>query len=363
MLCAQDSGEPSQLRVAIVGGSLGGLAAAAALRVEADADVSVFERSPRVSGTEGAGLWVQSDFEHFMDSNGSTTNELFGVRPERMAIYDSGGNKIFRSKASGVAISWDTLFRTCRGVIPDECYHAEREVDAEATVAVAAFPGLPRHLAARKLRSTDGTEAAWDMPSEAVTLCFADGSSEKFDVLIFCDGAASRGRKALNASVGVREEAVSAWAGCYVWRAMVDEQHIMAELPDVWKDIKSEHCSYYLRQAEGRFQAGGPSPPHFDDPSLPGSGHFLLYPVPGAQGELKPGKRRLMWAWYVVPGVDDPLATLEEIMLDVNGVQNTVGVSRGAVRPVIIERFKHIARQVRRVPPIVFDISIFRGLY
>ena len=56
---------------------------------------------------------------------------------------------------------------------------------------------------------------------------------------------------------------------------------------------------YYLRQAEGRHKEGGPPPPHVDDPSLPGTGHFLMYPVPGVNGELETGKRRVMWAWCV----------------------------------------------------------------
>ena len=38
-----------------------------------------------------------------------------------------------------------------------------------------------------------------------------------------------------------------------------------------------------------------------------------MYPVPGAAGELEVGQRRLMWAWYVVPGADDPLATFDEV--------------------------------------------------
>jgi 2-polyprenyl-6-methoxyphenol hydroxylase-like FAD-dependent oxidoreductase len=290
-----EPGEQPQLRVAVVGGSLGGLAAAAALRIEADVDAHVYERSPRLTGTEGAGLWVQPEFEHYMEANGITTKQTFGVTPERMAFYDGEGKKIFRSRAGGVATSWDTLFRSYRSAVPDECYHAGREVDAEATAAVAAFPGLPRHLALRKLRSTDGTEAAFDEPSEAVTLCFADGGAEQFDAIVFCDGAASRGRKALNAAVGVQEEAISAWAGYWVWRAMLDEEEIASQLPEVWEDIQSEHCWYYLRQAEGRYKDGGPPPPHVADPTLPGTGHFLLYPVPGANGELEPGKRRVMW--------------------------------------------------------------------
>eukprot|EP01043_Picozoa_sp_COSAG02_P084315 COSAG02_NODE_22169_length_761_cov_1.169184_1_plen_105_part_10 len=95
------TGYCSSEQVAIVGGSLGGLAAAVALRNEADADVAVFERSTRLTGTEGAGLWVQPEFEYFMESNGIATKETFGVSPERMAIYDSEGNQIFRSRSGG----------------------------------------------------------------------------------------------------------------------------------------------------------------------------------------------------------------------------------------------------------------------
>ena len=54
-------------------------------------------------------------------------------------------------------------------------------------------------------------------------------------------------------------------------------------------------------------------------------------------------------AWYVVPGAEDPLATFEEVMLDVHGVHNTVGVTRGAVRPVTIDRLREVARHV--LPP------------
>ena len=52
---------------------------------------------------------------------------------------------------------------------------------------------------------------------------------------------------------------------------------------------------------------------------------------------------------YVVPGVEDPLAKFEEVMLDAHGTANTVGVSRGAVRPVIVERLKEVAAKV--LPP------------
>ena len=206
--------EGGRLRVAVVGGSLGGLSAAAALEIEADCEVEVFERSPRMTGTEGAGLWVQPEFEHYMEANGITSKEVFGVTPARMAILDIDGNKIFRSRAGGVATSWDTLYRGYRGFIDDEQYHAGREVDAELTAAVAAHPGLPRHLALRNHRAGGGSETAFDdVEADGVSLFFSDGSAERFDLIVFCDGAASRARRNLNAAVGVQEETVSAWGG------------------------------------------------------------------------------------------------------------------------------------------------------
>ena len=178
--------EGGRLRVAVVGGSLGGLSAAAALEIEADCEVEVYERSPRMTGTEGAGLWVQPEFEHYLEANGITSKEVFGVTPARMAILDIEGNKIFRSRAGGVATSWDTLYRGYRGFIDDEQYHAGREVDAELTAAVAAHPGLPRHLALRNHRAGGGSETAFDdAEADGVSLFFSDGSVERFDLIVF----------------------------------------------------------------------------------------------------------------------------------------------------------------------------------
>ena len=72
------SSDPRPLRVAVVGGSLGGLAAGTALRLEAGCEVDIYERSPRMTMTEGAGLWVQPEFENYLQSNGISTRRTFG---------------------------------------------------------------------------------------------------------------------------------------------------------------------------------------------------------------------------------------------------------------------------------------------
>ena len=177
-------------------------------------------------------------------------------------------------------------------------YHTGRGVDAVKTV--------DGHLGA-------GLEAA---AAEPVALHFSDGTEASFDMVVFCDGSASRSRPALGryASPPFVEEEVSGWAGYWIWRSMLQESEIPADLA---KFCGGEYIWYYLRQAEGEWREGGRMPPHVHDPTLPATGHFLMYPVPGIDGSIEPGHRRIMWAWYVVPGIADPLATFEEVMTDV----------------------------------------------
>ena len=323
------------LRVAVVGGSLGGLAAAVALGVEAGCEVDVFERSPRMQMTEGAGLWVQAEFENYMRDNGVTDIAEAGCTPDSMTILDIHGKKIYQGDGGGTAACWDVLHGSYLAALErlpagSAEYHSGVEVDAAATV--------DGHLGS----SSGGGD------DEPVVLRFSDGMRREFDLVVFCDGSASRARPALGqyATPPFREADVRGWAGYWIWRSTIQEEDLP---PDLAEYCKGEYIWYYLRQAEGEWRDGGRMPPHVHDPSLPGTGHFLMYPVPGQDGSITPGKRRLMWAWYVVPGIEDPLATFEAVMTDVNGVLNTAGVGRGKVRPEIVRRLHDIAVAV--LPP------------
>ena len=315
--------DENQLRVAIIGGSLGGLNCAQALRSIANCNVKIFERSDTMVNSEGAGLWVQPEFESFMARNNISNRDSFGVTPKSVAIVDTDGKIIFEAGWRGVATSWDTLYRAYRSVLPNEVYFPGHNIDTVKTVN--------ENLVNNNNKDDEGT----------VTLYVDDGRTETFDLIVFSDGAASKARPALLNTINVREEEYSGFGGYYLWRAMLPEEDIPSDI-----DIGSEFVWYYLRQAEGAMKQSGKIPPHVLDSSLPGTGHFIMYPVPGINGELEIGKRRLMWAWYVVPGVDDKLAKFDEVMLDIYGVKKSVSVSRGAVRPVILNRLKEIANKV-----------------
>ena len=181
-----------------------------------------------------------------------------------------------------MAACWDVLHASYLAALPRlpngvARYHAGRSVDAAATV--------DGHL---------GPSGSVD--DRPVTLRFGDGTQDEFDLVVFCDGSASQARPALGpyGSPPFREEEVRAWAGYWIWRSMVREQDLSPELMDFFD---SEVCWFYLRQAEGEWRDGGRMPPHVHDPSLPGTGHFIIYAVPGIDGSTVPGERRLMWAW------------------------------------------------------------------
>ena len=83
-LAAMAMAAEQPLRVAVVGGSLGGLATAVALGVEAGCEIDVYERSERMELTEGAGLWVQAEFENYMREKGVADMSTAGCTPDSM---------------------------------------------------------------------------------------------------------------------------------------------------------------------------------------------------------------------------------------------------------------------------------------
>ena len=83
------------IRVVVVGGSLGGLSTALALRC-VNCEVQVFERSPDAMRSRGAGLVVQMELINFLKEHSITTEEAISVpaykRQYRMGRTNSAAN-------------------------------------------------------------------------------------------------------------------------------------------------------------------------------------------------------------------------------------------------------------------------------
>ena len=253
-------------RVAVIGGSLAGLSAAVVL-ARIGYEVAVYEQSAGPLSSRGAGIVLQPDVELLLDQFGV-------VDPARIATSCSERQylRVDGSAETSLAMpqrftAWNALYRHLRAAVGDERHHAGRRVSAVR----------------------DGEQTA--------TLKFADGERSEVDLVVAADGWNSSVRRASLPDV----EPV--YAGYVAWRGVAQERDLPAEVLDVFTD-------------------------RFTFFEAPDGGHCLCYLVPGSDGELEPGSRRLNWVWYVNV---DPGADLDFQLTDARGQRGELSLSpRGA---------------------------------
>ncbi|WP_223488946.1 FAD binding domain-containing protein [Pseudomonas sp. A-RE-19] len=220
----------------IIGGSLGGLFAATALRA-IGWQVDVFERSPAVMDSRGGGIVLQTDvLQHFRYAGIKHTNAL-GVRSHDRLYLDRAGTVVHKEPMPQTQTSWNTLYNSLVSAFPAEHYH-------------------------RGMKLVDLAQN-----EQRVTAIFEDGSSAEGDLLVGADGAGSTVRSLVLPGAGYT------YSGYVVWRGLVDED----ELPDF---AKSQLYEDFVFQQ--------------DPESL-----MLEYMVPGLNGSINPGERRFNWLWYL----------------------------------------------------------------
>lgn len=226
----------ARLRVIVVGGSLGGLYAAVALR-DVGCDVAVFERSGRALSSRGAGIVVQPEAVSYLEERGLLRTAAISTEARWRRYLDRVGGIASEGYSHQRFVSWNALYRHLRSAFPAERYHLDS--------ALAGFEDGGRHVTAR----------------------FADGREEVCDLLVGADGVSSTVRQQLF------PDAAPEYAGYVAWRGLVPEGAVPAVVAARFAD------------AFTFFQM-----PH---------SHILCYPIPGLDGELDPGRRLLNWVWYV----------------------------------------------------------------
>lgn len=223
------------LRVRIVGGSVGGLFAAALLRQEGH-DVRLYERSSGGLAGRGAGLVGQRDLFALLRAVGCEHVAHVGVVAHERIFLDRAGEIRNWQATPQMQISWDHLYATMRGKVPDDAYVLGRTVlgvEQDATTA---------------------------------SLRFDDGSREEADLVIGADGLGSIVRCAV-----VGKHAANEYAGYVAWRGLVPERDLPAEAA-----ILLDRFAFY---------------------DMPQS-HTLGYLVTGPAAETAVGERRYNWVWY-----------------------------------------------------------------
>ena len=98
------------IRAVIVGGSLGGLSSALALRC-VNCDVDVFERSQGAMKSRGAGLVVQMEFIDFLKEHGIVTEEAISIPAYKRQYLSQDGSIQWEEQTLQLMTSWDTLYR------------------------------------------------------------------------------------------------------------------------------------------------------------------------------------------------------------------------------------------------------------
>ena len=303
---APRAGDRSMPHVAVVGGSLGGLTAALFLR-DLGCEVDVFERSSSALEARGAGIAVLDQTLRYPVERRGVAPETFCSSTGWIRFLDPGGAVQHEQQHRYRFSSWNAVYRTLLDAFDSERYHLGREL--------ASF-------------ETDDT---------GVALAFVDGGRVAADVLVCADGISSASRRALLPDVAPR------YAGYIAWRGVLPE----AELSRAHHEALHDGLTYQL---------------------LPAS-HILVYPIPGLDGAVEPGRRLMNMVWYRNVAEDE----LPALLTDRTGQQRSVSLPPGAARDDVVDEMRQYARD-HLAPPIaevvtgvaepfvqaVFDIEVPR---
>ena len=125
----------------VIGGSVGGLAAAHELR-SIGAEVTVYERSVDRTQPRGAGIVMQPEVESLLGRLGRSVPSVSVLLRERQQLHRDG--RLNRYDAPQWMTAWDTLYAALREPLPDGCYRLNSELaslrvdDDDVTAAFTA---------------------------------------------------------------------------------------------------------------------------------------------------------------------------------------------------------------------------------
>ena len=246
-------------RAVVVGGSLGGLFAALALRARGW-DAQVYERSPVALSGRGAGVVTHPELFAALAAVGVDSETRVGVPVRRRVCFAADGAIAHERAYPQIVASWDQLYRVLRGVLPDAAYHLDA---ALADIAIDA---------------------------ETTTAVFADGRTADGALLVGADGL----RSTLRGLTAPAAQPV--YAGYVAWRGLVDEARLS---PDSRAALMDSFAF-----------------------ALPPGEQMLGYPVPGPAGEDAPGGRRFNFVWYrpAPDAIRDDMLTDAEGRLHAGGI-------------------------------------------
>ena len=268
-------------RAVVCGGSIGGCFAAAAL-LRAGWEVVVLERAGVELSGRGAGIVTHDVLEEALRAVGAGTSDL-GVQVEERVAFDRSGRRIATVHMPQIVTSWDRIHGSLRRLIPDGAYRLGASV-----------------IGARE--TAGGAEALLE-----------GGARVECDVVIGADGFRSAVRGSLLSTVQPR------WSGYVVWRTLAREQ----DLEGLLSGVDFGAFGFFLPEG---MQAIG-------------------YPIAGPGNDLRPGRRRYNFVWYLPVSPE----ALSDMLTDAQGRRHKIGIPPPLVRDDVVEAMRSLAEA--RLPP------------
>jgi 2-polyprenyl-6-methoxyphenol hydroxylase-like FAD-dependent oxidoreductase len=274
-------------RALVIGGSLGGLIAAHLLR-STGWDVVVFERNGEALASRGVGLGTHPQLIGILKRAGIGFDESMGITPTRAVCLDNNGKIIVERPTARTLSGWSRLYQALLDALPAHTYR----------------------LGNRLTRVVQDAEGA--------TAFFADGTSERGDLLVGADGIRSAVRAQFLPDVQPR------YAGYVAWRSVLDEADVPA---DLWGELVDLYAF-----------------------CLPEGEQLISYAVPGGDNDTAVGRRAYNIVWYRPVERD----TLVDICTDAQGRHHAAGIPPPLIRRDVIDRVKAAARAT--IAPQVAEI-------
>ena len=229
-------------RVAVVGGSLGGLTAALLLR-DLGFDVTVYERSGAELEQRGAGIGFLPASYRYLAERAGLDLDAISLTTRYIRYLDRQGRIIHEQEQIYRFSNWNTVYRSLL-----RCFGRERYLLGHECTAI-------------------------NQGNAQVQLRFADGSRQEVELLVCADGVGSDARARLLPEVGPQ------YAGYVAWRGLLPEQALGDRAEPLLDAI-----TYYVYA----------------------NSHILVYPIPGYDGSVESGHRLINFVWYrnYLPGSD-----------------------------------------------------------
>ena len=313
---------------------MGGCCAAIALG-SIGCHCTVFEQTPGQLALQpqGAGLVIQPDMAAFLQRYTTIHAENVSFKSQGRQYVDRNGNVIHGNNQPQLFSAWDVLHAALRASVPDTKYVSGHKV-VRVCVGGRQNNGTHSSSSSSSSSSSDSNSYTTGKSASIVTVPSAERSDTKiqetkhdnFELVVGADGPGSLVRRTFLPSA----QCYSEYQGYVAWRGVLAE----ADTPP--------SVTSFLGQKFTVYQG-----PDF---------HILAYLIPGPNGEVGQGQKRLNWVWYWNEPDSERLGW---ILTDKIGKKHGYSVPRGLLNPQIANQMIETAKNV--LPPPLAEMVAATG--